>query len=196
MTARRTPKSKERRKVTLLSKQQLQYVIERMKTLDLCILRAAVIKQVDESEAVHLRYYSPRQELWESWKLTAKLDALLKYLLEGFVEQFRLHTTGAERFARFTIAWNNFVGSVACSSLETVSSCTLWQELTPNQSVISDDTRSATVFGVASSFYRCMQQQVCSSMHPAIIIEACTSLVDLHVWIFLFLLCCRLHRCS
>ena len=160
MALQATIEPRKRKKVVLLSKRQLQYIIERVKTLDVSIMRAVVVKLVDEREAVQFSYYPARQELWHSWKSTSKLDTLLNYLLDVFVEQFGLHTTGPERFARFMVAWYNVVGSIACPSLENPSSSKLWKELKTEPTVIRDEDRSATVFGVANCFYTFVQQQV------------------------------------
>ena len=71
-----------------------------------------------------------------------------------------LHTTGPERFARFMVAWYNVVGSIAFPFLENPSSSKLWKELKTEPTVIRDEDRSATVFGVANCFYTFVQQQV------------------------------------
>ena len=150
-----------RRKVRLLGKRELQYLLERLKDLDMQVLRAFVVKRVDEREATHISYYRQRQELWFTWKSMAKLDALLTFLLGGILELFGQHTTGTERFARFLVAWYNFVGSLACSCIGNDRSNAVWLELTSGCSVqITDEDRSAAVFAVASSVYTFMQLQV------------------------------------
>ena len=73
MALQATIEPRKRKKVVLLSKRQLQYIIERVKTLDVSIMRAVVVKLVDEREAVQFSYYPARQELWHSWKSLSSL---------------------------------------------------------------------------------------------------------------------------
>ena len=96
-----------------------------------------------------------------SWKSSSKFEFLLKHLLDGFVTQFECHMIGSERFARFLIGWHNFVGTIACSVLQTESSDSLWKDLTGTHNC-SEEDRSGIVFGVASCFYTFVQQQVSS----------------------------------
>ncbi len=67
-------------------------------------------------------------------------------------------TKGGERFARFLVAWHNFVGTLACNPERDEELEARWSALT-NQ-LDCEVSRSALVFAVASASYTFLQQQV------------------------------------
>ena len=144
----------------LLSKCETRYLLEKLRALDVEVMRAFVVKLVQEKEAVHIDYYKARKELWLEWRSTGKLDILLKFLHQGFMKLFQQHSTGAERFSRLLVAWHNFVGSLACSALSNELSQAVWVELTSASSEVNSEDRSAAVFAVATCVYTFMQKEV------------------------------------
>ena len=51
-------------------RRELKHIISSMQVLDRSVTCALsfVVKEVEEKEAVHLNYYSARQEMWTAWK--------------------------------------------------------------------------------------------------------------------------------
>ena len=159
------PKSRQaggkERKVRLLTQHERRHVLERLRSADMSIFTAFVKKHMDESEAVQLSFYEERRRLWYAWNESGRLSTLLSFLLSGFCDLLEHHTTGGERFARFLVAWHNFVGTLACNP-EGVAELEAWWSLLTNQfdCDVSSDSRSAMVFTVASASYTFLQQQV------------------------------------
>lgn len=89
---------------------------------------AFVVKEMEEKETIHLNYYLARQELWTAWKNdSGKLELLLQFFHSGFCELFNRHAKGkGDKFSQLLVEWHQFVGSLACSALQTKRSRTVW----------------------------------------------------------------------
>ena len=57
-----------------LTKRELKYLLGKLRTLDVSIMCAFVVKVVEENEATHINYYKVRKELWQPWRSTEKLE--------------------------------------------------------------------------------------------------------------------------
>ena len=55
-------------------------------------MRAYILKEMEEKESVHIKYYQTRKKLWDEWKSTEKLGVLLKFFHEKFVKIFKDHS--------------------------------------------------------------------------------------------------------
>ena len=148
-------------KVRLLNKREQRYLLERLRSADMSIYSSFVKKHMEESEAVQLSFYEERHTLWCAWNESGRLSALLSFLLSGFCDLLERHTTGVERFARFLVAWHNFVGTLACNAENDTELEVLWSRLINGCGCdVSRESRSALVFAVASASYTFLQQQV------------------------------------
>ena len=154
-------KAPEDRKVRLLTKRERTYILERLRSADLSVFTSFVKKHMDENEAVQLSFYDDRRRLWRLWIETGRLPTLLSFLLSGFCNLLERHTRGGERFARFLIAWHNFVGTLACNPERDAEMEVRWTALTDQlECEVTSESRSALVFAVASASYTFLQQQV------------------------------------
>lgn len=71
------------------------------------------------------------------------------------------HTQGGERFARYLVAWQNFVGTLACNPEGDAELEDQWARLTNQLGCdVSSESRSTLVLAVASTSYTFLQQQV------------------------------------
>ncbi len=151
-------KDKTKRRTTVRSKRELKYLIRRLRNVDAGIARASVVKFVNEQEMSHISFYPARERLWKEWMSTAGIDKVLSFLIAGFSDTLEKHTVGKERFARFLVAWQSFVGTLACSGLSSDQSKVVWESVASG--TVSDADRSALVHAVATAVYTFMQKQV------------------------------------
>ncbi len=108
-------KELKERKVRLVTKRERHHLLERLRSADMSICTSFVKKHMEESEAVQLSFYEERRRLWCAWNESGRLSTLLSFLMSGFCDLLERHTKGGERFARFLVAWHNFVGTLACN---------------------------------------------------------------------------------
>lgn len=152
----------KKRKARLLTKRELQYILERLRSADMGIFAAFVKKHIEKNEAVQLSFYEDRRRLWCTWNEDGRLTGLLSFLLSGFYDLLEQHTKGGERFARFLVSWHNFVGTLACNPEGDTELEARWCTLTDQLDFdVSSESRSALVFAVASASYTFLQKQVC-----------------------------------
>ena len=153
---------KKQRKCRLIAKKELTYLLSRLRTIDASIMRASVLKLVEELERNHIDFFQSRRATWDHWKSAESLDALLSFLLTGFCDLLQKHIVGGERFANFLVSWYNFVGSIAVHSLRTEKSSAVWRQI-PELSGVCKEDRSALVHSVAKCVYAFLQKQVGSN---------------------------------
>ena len=77
-----------------------------MYSLDISIMHAFVVKDVESRGSSQFRFYKDRYGLWCAWKTSNKLEDLLAHLSCVFINLFRQHRTGSEPFARFLVSWH------------------------------------------------------------------------------------------
>ena len=147
-------------KAKRLGKQQLQYLIGRLRDIDVDVYVANIAKEMEDKEAVQLTTFECRGEIWRSGKSHGELKLLAVFLLSGFCNLLETHATGKERFARFLFAWYEFVSTVSVTTRETAASQKVWVELSHGRPSISSEDRSAMMFAVASCAYTYLKQEV------------------------------------
>ena len=149
-------------KCRLIGKKELAYLLSRLRTTDTTVMRASVLKLVEELERNHIDFFPSRRATWDHWKRAESLDVLLSFLLTGFCDLIQKHIGGGERFANFLVSWYNFVGSIAVHSLCTEGSSVIWRQI-PELSGVCKEDRSALVHSVVKCVYAFLQKQVGSN---------------------------------
>ena len=136
-------------KCRLIGKKELAYLLSRLRTTDTTVMRASVLKLVEELERNHIDFFPSRRATWDHWKRAESLDVLLSFLLTGFCDLIQKHIGGGERFANFLVSWYNFVGSIAVHSLCTEGSSVIWRQI-PELSGVCTEARLSTALQSAS----------------------------------------------
>ena len=162
MAARKKTPEKTSKKTKRVTKRELDYIVQRLTTIDMSIYIAAIIKEVENKENAQLSLFQTRLNVWQYWKAASstKLSCLLKFLVKGFCNLLSKHSKGKERFAQFLISWHMFVGTIAGTTTDTAESISVWSTLVEGLPTISPDDRSALVFAIANCSYTFLQQQV------------------------------------
>ena len=149
------------KKTRKLKKSEVKYISERLREMDMEVMEAYVVKNVDTTEH-HVVAYCSRRNLWLHWKRNGLLASLLEFLLKTFCELFNVHCLGKERFAGFLADWYQQVATLGCDSLSIPQTCEVWKLLTTDYpSSITPLDRSALVSAVAAAAYTFFQKQVC-----------------------------------
>ena len=155
---------------TRLRKKEVAYVAGQLRSVKLDLVLERVIPAVELER--HLHYYPNRTRLWRWWKETKKLASLIAFLVTTFSYLLKSFSTGKERYARFLAAWFQACGEIACSSLATERSRTIWRVMSDGYEyeVTAEDRSSlvhsvaAALFGTltkeASFYYNCMSYNI------------------------------------
>lgn len=106
----------EKKKQKLIGNKELAYLLSRLCTIDTTVMRASVLKLVEESERSHIDIFQSRRTTWDHWKSTESLDVLLLFLLTGFCDLLQKHIVSGERFAKFLVSWTEVHLSTALQS--------------------------------------------------------------------------------
>ena len=145
-----------------LRKKEILFIEKRLQQLDLEVMEAFVIKEVENVEE-HISIYPKRQALWQYIRTrpNPRIWKLLEFLQGTFCQLFGAHYKGKERFGRFLAAWYKEVGTLACDKLSTHNTSTLWSYLKCQYGEeISSVDRSALISAVAAASYTFFQKQV------------------------------------
>ena len=141
------------KKTRRLLKKEVMFISRRLQKLDLDIMEAFVVKEVETLE-LHVACYPERQALWSHFKRTKKLGKMMEFLKDTFFELFRGHSTGAERFGRLLAAWYQRTGTLACAAISMQKSSEVWRVLTRDfDTEVSALDRSALVSAIAAAAY-------------------------------------------
>lgn len=152
-------------KTRRLRKSEVKFIRSRLHELDLEIMEAFVVKEVETVE-LHVACYPERQALWSHLKRSKKLGKMMEFLKNTFCELFSGHSTGAERFGRLLAAWYQRTGALACATISTQSCSELWRALTCDfKGAVSALDRSALVSAIAAAVYTFFQKQVGYKKH-------------------------------
>ena len=65
--------SKPTKKVRRVSKNELRYLLKRLRKMDMSIFEASVKQQVNEKEAIQFTQYPEPQTVWNKWSESDKL---------------------------------------------------------------------------------------------------------------------------
>ena len=143
-----------------LRKSEVKFIRGHLQELDLEIMEAFVVKEVEAVE-LHVACYPERQALWAHLKRSKKLGKLMKCLKNTFCELFGGHGTGAERFGRLLAAWYQKTGALACAAMSTQSCSELWREFTCDfNGAVSALDKSTQVSAIAAAACTFFQKQV------------------------------------
>ena len=148
-------------KTRRLRKSEVKFIRGRLQELDLDIMEAFVVKEVETVE-LHVACYPERQALWSHLKRSKKLGKMKN----TFCELFSGHSTGTEHFGRLLAAWYQRTGALACAAISTPSCSELWRALTCDfDGAVSALDRSALISAIAAAAYTFFQKQVGYKKH-------------------------------
>ena len=143
-----------------LKKGEVKYISERLREIDMEVMKAFVVKEVDTVEH-HVVSYSSRQDLWLYMIGERRLYLLMDFLLMTFSDLFSAHCIGKEQFAGFLADWYQRLATISCDTLSTPQTCEVWMLLTTDYlSSITALERSTVVSAIAAAVYTFFQKQV------------------------------------
>ena len=106
-----------------LRKKEILFIEKRLKELDLEVMEAFVINEVENVE----QHIYILKALWQyKTRPNPRIWKLLEFLQGTFCQLFGAHYKG---FGRFLAAWYKEVGTLACDKLSTHNTSTLWSYL-------------------------------------------------------------------
>ena len=113
-----------------LRKKEILFIEKRSKELDLEVMEAFVINEVENVEQHIYIYIYILKALWQyKTRPNPRIWKLLEFLQGTFCQLFGAHYKGKERFGRFLAAWYKEVGTLAFDKLSTHNTSTLWSYL-------------------------------------------------------------------
>lgn len=107
-----------------LRKKEAQFISNRLADVDLSIMEAFIMKEVDAVEH-HVACYPTRKALWEYIK-NIGLEYMLQFLLSTFCQLYKHCSTGGERYTRLLASWYQRTAALAYSNSKTQDTKMLW----------------------------------------------------------------------
>ena len=113
-----------------------------------------------EADAVHLEAFPSRKNLWEHIKTSSAFSELVRKLILGYVELYRAHRKGKDKYSCFLVSWHELFSRYAVHGKD--SEEITWRAVL---SSAGDDLphqpadRSAIVTAIAKAVYELLTEK-------------------------------------
>ena len=130
-----------------------------------------------EADAVHLEAFPSRKNLWEHIKTSSAFSELVRKLILGYVELYRAHRKGKDKYSCFLVSWHELFSRYAVHGKD--SEEITWRAVS---SSAGDDLphqpadRSAIVTTIAKAVYELLTEKATQSHQR--ITTACKCISD------------------
>ena len=141
-----------------LLKKDIQAICKGMLLIKPVEVLPTVISSV-EADATHLQAFPKREKLWKHVKASEALPDLVRQLIVGYVNVYKTHHKGKDKYAHFLVAWHEFFSRFAVEGSDPENA--IWCALVSGGDDYLRDTgdRSAIMTSIAKAVYELLTEK-------------------------------------
>ena len=151
-----TPRAKRPR--TQLLAKDIEAICKKLLLLDPVEMLPSVIASV-EADRTHMQAFPEREKLWQYVHASAALPVLIRQLIVGYVNLYKTHRKGRDKYAHFLVAWHELVSRYAVEGSDFEDG--LWREVVSccDDALRDWKDRSAIVAAIAKAVYELLTEK-------------------------------------
>ena len=120
-----------------------------------------IIVTAVEADSIHLDAFASRKCLWQRIKTSPAFSELVSKLILGYVDLYKAHRKGKNKYSRFLVSWHEFFSRYAVQEADGSDEEKIWQAISAGDDGLECQStdRSAIITAIAKAVYELLTEK-------------------------------------